>query len=71
MALTACRECGAQISTTAAACPHTATRWLHHRMPVILEEADVERWMDPDADPDALRSLLAGPEPEVIEARED
>lgn len=59
------------MGSAAAAERRADTRWLHHRMPVILEEADVERWMDPDADPDALRSLLAGPEPEVIEARED
>jgi putative SOS response-associated peptidase YedK len=71
MAMTSCRECGAQVSTTAAACPHPDTRWLHHRMPVILEEADVERWMDPSADPESLRSLLAGPEPEVIRAVKD
>lgn len=51
--------------------PHPDTRWLHHRMPVILEEADVERWMYPDADPEVLRSLLVGPGPEVIRAAKD
>lgn len=40
-------------------------------MPVILEEADVERWMDPEADPEVLRSLLVGPGPEVIRAEKD
>lgn len=32
---------------------------VHHRMPVILSPADVDAWMDPHAEPDQLRAVLA------------
>ncbi len=31
---------------------------VHHRMPVILPNNDVEQWLDPASSPDALRALL-------------
>jgi putative SOS response-associated peptidase YedK len=34
---------------------------LHDRMPVVLEPADWEAWLDPDADPERLRRALLRP----------
>ncbi|TNF23503.1 MAG: SOS response-associated peptidase [Deltaproteobacteria bacterium] len=31
---------------------------LHDRMPVVLDAADRERWLDPKSDPDGLQALL-------------
>lgn len=43
------------ILTTEAA---PSLRDVHHRMPVILPLPEASRWIDPDGDPEALRSLL-------------
>ncbi|MBW3623287.1 MAG: SOS response-associated peptidase [Armatimonadetes bacterium] len=43
-------------------------RPIHDRMPVILPESARSFWMDPDADPDALKSLLRPYEGEELEA---
>lgn len=40
---------------------------IHNRMPVILRQQDYERWLEPDAKPDALKSLLV-PYPGELEA---
>ena len=42
--------------TTAAAAP---LRWLHDRQPVMLTREEADRWLDPDADADALLALCA------------
>lgn len=53
------------IITTAANEPMAA---LHHRMPVILERDDWDRWLDPDVDrPEDLDPLLVPGRPELIE----
>lgn len=36
-------------------------RHLHHRMPVILDAAGIERWLAPDSDMAERQSLLASP----------
>ncbi len=45
----------AAIMTTA---PNQLVASVHDRMPVVLDEDAVEVWLDPDADPGHLRSLL-------------
>ncbi len=46
-----------------------AVREIHDRMPVILDPAEWERWLDPSYDDvDALRALLVPAAPEVLEA---
>lgn len=46
--------------------PNEAVRPVHRRMPVILPVAVRDRWLDPDADPAELKSLL-GPYPDTLE----
>ena len=41
---------------------------IHPRMPVVLDEAGGDRWLDPDADPDALVELLRPAPEEPLEA---
>jgi len=46
-------------SCTIVTCPaNDKLRDLHDRMPVRLEAADFERWLDPETTPDELKSLL-------------
>lgn len=44
-------------------------RSLHHRMPVVVDTAERERWLDPSTPPAALRELLAGATSEGFVAR--
>ena len=46
--------------------PNDAVRPVHDRMPVVLEASARERWLDPDADPTALKALLK-PYPGTLE----
>ena len=48
-------ESGTILTTTA----NELCRELHERMPVILEESDYERWLDPAASKEDLQVLLA------------
>jgi len=41
-------------------------RPLHDRMPVILEPKSFEKWLEPDASPDELNSLLKPCSPELL-----
>ncbi|MFG0283953.1 MAG: SOS response-associated peptidase [Phycisphaerales bacterium JB039] len=43
---------------------------IHHRMPVFLEGAARDRWLDPSADPDALRGILAAAPDDLLETTE-
>jgi putative SOS response-associated peptidase YedK len=50
--------------------PNALVRPIHDRMPVVLEPEAEAAWLDPGAEPDALRELLA-PAPEgMLVARE-
>ncbi|HKI58426.1 MAG TPA: SOS response-associated peptidase [Trueperaceae bacterium] len=54
------------ILTTA---PNAVVRPLHDRMPVILDEAEFERWLDPDVDdPAAVEDLLDAYEDDALQA---
>ncbi len=46
--------------------PHPDLRWIHHRLPVILDAAAQERWLDPDTPADAAKALLVSPSPEML-----
>lgn len=48
--------------------PNAAVRPVHDRMPVVLPEEVREEWLDPDAGPDRLKSLLR-PYPGPMEHR--
>ncbi|BAM04084.1 SOS response-associated peptidase [Phycisphaera mikurensis] len=48
-------EAGFCVLTTA---PNAAVARIHDRMPVVLDRAALERWLDPRAEPDALRPLM-------------
>ena len=50
--------------------PNSLVANIHDRMPAILREEDVARWLEPgEADPQALRELLGKPYPaEEMEA---
>jgi putative SOS response-associated peptidase YedK len=50
----------AAIMTTA---PNELVASVHDRMPVVLDQDAVEVWLDPDADPGHLRSLLVAVPP--------
>lgn len=43
--------------------PNALVKTIHHRMPVILAEADWERWLDPDT-PEAEVQALVAPAPD-------
>jgi len=43
-------------------------QWLHHRMPRILSDAELDTWLDPQADPMKLGEQIARP-PEGIHLR--
>lgn len=40
---------------------------IHHRCPVIIDPRDYHSWLDPDATPQQVRSLLKPPEDELLE----
>lgn len=48
--------------------PHESVRWLHHRMPVVLEPGQAETWMDPEAPVEVLQRMLVSPTAGTIEA---
>lgn len=48
--------------------PNEDVRPVHDRMPVILPDPSRDRWLDPDVNPDELKSLLR-PYPDALEAR--
>lgn len=45
-------------------------RPIHDRMPVILDAADRDRWLDVDADPDSLHALLRPAPNDLLEPRQ-
>ncbi len=40
---------------------------IHHRSPVLLDEADHARWLDPEASPDDVQRLLRPPPDDLLE----
>lgn len=51
------------ILTTSA---NTPMQQIHHRMPLILPPAAIDAWLDPDASPDTINSLLHRPPDEEL-----
>ena len=50
--------------------PNELLRPIHDRMPVIVDPADYDRWLDPGSgDPDALSPLMRPHAAEALEAR--
>ena len=49
--------------------PNAVVAQLHNRMPVILHPWDWDAWLDPAADPDELRPLLAPAADELLGVR--
>jgi len=49
--------------------PTKVVRPIHDRMPLVLSAEDRQRWLDPDADPDALAGISRRPEGDSLEAR--
>jgi len=50
--------------------PNDVMRPIHDRMPVILNPASESAWLDPEADPERLQSLLIPADEGVLETRE-
>ena len=50
--------------------PNPLVGAIHDRMPVMLLPDDYDRWLDPEADAAALRSLLRPYDPALMEAYE-
>jgi putative SOS response-associated peptidase YedK len=49
--------------------PHDGLRWIHHRIPVMLESDAADRWMDPATPITDLKPLLVTPSPHSLAAR--
>lgn len=50
--------------------PNEMMRQIHDRMPAVLEPDAESTWLDPDADPDVLLSLLGPARADMLVARE-
>src|SRR5687767_5746470 len=48
--------------------PNDVMKPLHNRMPVILDQADYEKWLDPATKPDEAKELLRPAPNDVLEA---
>jgi putative SOS response-associated peptidase YedK len=49
--------------------PNEVAAQIHDRMPAILDPADYEKWLDPKAQPDSLKSLVKPYSPSRMKAR--
>jgi putative SOS response-associated peptidase YedK len=48
--------------------PNDVMKPLHNRMPVILDQADYEKWLDPATKPDEAKALLRPAPNDALEA---